>query len=51
MGFVMLGLAAANLRSIAGAVLRMFSHGVIAGLLFAVVGRIVLRPDPHPEAG
>ncbi len=41
MGFVMLGLAAANLRSVAGAVLQMFSHGVIAGLLFAVVGRMV----------
>ncbi len=41
MGFVMLGLAAANLRSVSGAVLQMFSHGVIAGLLFAVVGRMV----------
>jgi NADH-quinone oxidoreductase subunit M len=41
MGFVMLGLAAANLRSVGGAVLQMFSHGVIAGLLFAVVGRMV----------
>ena len=41
MGFVMLGLAAANLRAVAGAVLQMFSHGVIAGLLFAVVGRMV----------
>ncbi len=41
MGFVMLGLAAANLRAASGAVLQMFSHGVIAGLLFAVVGRMV----------
>ena len=41
MGFVLLGLAAANLRSVSGAVLQMFSHGVIAGLLFAVVGRMV----------
>ncbi|MBL9216060.1 MAG: NADH-quinone oxidoreductase subunit M [Opitutaceae bacterium] len=41
MGFVLLGLAAANLQSVAGAVLQMFSHGVIAGLLFAVVGRMV----------
>ena len=41
MGFVLLGLAAANLSSISGAVLQMFSHGVIAGLLFAVVGRMV----------
>jgi NADH-quinone oxidoreductase subunit M len=41
MGFVMLGLAAANLQAVSGAVLQMFSHGVIAGLLFAVVGRMV----------
>ena len=41
MGFVLLGLAAANEKAVAGAVLQMFSHGVIAGLLFAVVGRMV----------
>jgi NADH-quinone oxidoreductase subunit M len=41
MGFVMLGLASANVRAVSGAVLQMFSHGVIAGLLFAVVGRMV----------
>ena len=41
MGFVLLGLAAADLRAVSGAVLQMFSHGVIAGLLFAVVGRMV----------
>jgi NADH-quinone oxidoreductase subunit M len=41
MGFVMLGLAAANATAASGAVLQMFSHGVIAGLLFAVVGRMV----------
>ena len=41
MGFVLLGLAAANPQAVGGAVLQMFSHGVIAGLLFAVVGRIV----------
>ncbi len=41
MGFVLLGLAAANATAVAGAVLQMFSHGVIAGLLFAVVGRMV----------
>ncbi|MDO8539203.1 MAG: NADH-quinone oxidoreductase subunit M [Opitutaceae bacterium] len=41
MGFVLLGLAAANARAVSGAVLQMFSHGVIAGLLFAVVGRMV----------
>ncbi|MBL9138970.1 MAG: NADH-quinone oxidoreductase subunit M [Verrucomicrobiales bacterium] len=41
MGFVLLGLAAANPRGVAGAILQMFSHGVIAGLLFGVVGRMV----------
>lgn len=41
MGFVLLGLAAANSQALSGAVLQMFSHGVIAGLLFAVVGRMV----------
>ncbi len=50
MGFVLLGLMTfvpapagqpANLTGIQGAVLQMFSHGVIAGLLFAVVGRMV----------
>lgn len=41
MGFVLLGLAAANVQAVSGAVLQMFSHGVIAGLLFAVVGRTV----------
>jgi NADH-quinone oxidoreductase subunit M len=41
MGFVMLGLAVASPRAVGGAVLQMFSHGVIAGLLFAVVGRMI----------
>ena len=41
MGFVLLGLMTLNLVGLDGAVLQMFSHGVIAGLLFAVVGRMV----------
>jgi NADH-quinone oxidoreductase subunit M len=41
MGFVILGIAAASPLAASGAVLQMFSHGVIAGLLFAVVGRMV----------
>jgi NADH-quinone oxidoreductase subunit M len=41
MGFVMLGLLTLNSIGMSGAVLQMFSHGVIAGLLFAVVGRMV----------
>ena len=41
MGFVMLGLLTLNAVGLSGAVLQMFSHGIIAGLLFAVVGRMV----------
>jgi NADH-quinone oxidoreductase subunit M len=41
MGFVLLGLATANVLGVSGAVLQMFSHGVIASLLFAVVGRMI----------
>lgn len=41
MGFVTLGLLTLSTIGVAGAVLQMFSHGIIAGLLFAVVGRMV----------
>lgn len=41
MGFVLLGLMTLNQIGMTGAVLQMFSHGVIAGLLFAIVGRVV----------
>jgi NADH-quinone oxidoreductase subunit M len=41
MGFVLLGLMTLNDIGFSGAVLQMFSHGIIAGLLFAVVGRMV----------
>jgi NADH-quinone oxidoreductase subunit M len=41
MGFVLLGLMTLNQIGVSGAVLQMFSHGIIAGLLFAIVGRIV----------
>lgn len=41
MGFVLLGLATLNTIGLNGAVLQMFSHGIIAGLLFGVVGRMV----------
>jgi len=43
MGFVLLGLATANTLGVSGAVLQMFSHGVIAALLFAVAGRMLYR--------
>ena len=41
MGFVLLGLMTLTTIGLDGAVFQMFSHGVIAGLLFAVVGRMV----------
>ena len=41
MGFVLLGLMTLNRIGLTGAVLQMFSHGVLAALLFAVVGRMV----------
>jgi NADH-quinone oxidoreductase subunit M len=43
MGFVLLGLATANALGVSGAVLQMFSHSVIAALLFAVAGRMLYR--------
>ncbi len=43
MGFVLLGLAAANVLGVSGAVLQMFSHGVIGALLFALAGAIYYR--------
>src|SRR5213079_2340999 len=43
MGFVLFGLATANVLGVSGAVLQMFSHGVIGALLFAVAGRMIYR--------
>ncbi|MHB1005063.1 MAG: complex I subunit 4 family protein [Chloroflexota bacterium] len=40
MGYVLLGLAALNLVGINGAVLQMFTHGLITGLLFLLVGAV-----------
>ncbi|MSU35031.1 MAG: NADH-quinone oxidoreductase subunit M [Pedosphaera sp.] len=41
MGFVLLGLATVTTIGLSGAVLQMFSHGILAGLLFGVVGRMI----------
>jgi NADH-quinone oxidoreductase subunit M len=41
MGFVLLGLMTLTTIGLSGAVLQMFSHGILASLLFAVVGRMV----------
>jgi len=41
MGFVLLGLASMDPVGVSGAVLQMFSHGIMTGLFFAIVGRMV----------
>lgn len=43
MGFVMLGIAAMNPEGLNGAVAVMFSHGVVTGMLFLVVGMVYDR--------
>ena len=43
MGFVLLGLAAANSTAVAGAVLQMFNHGTVTAMLFLLVGVIYDR--------
>jgi NADH-quinone oxidoreductase subunit M len=43
MGIVLLGLAGLNAVSINGAVLQMFAHGLVAGLLFLLVGQLYER--------
>lgn len=41
MGFILLGLAAGTQWALRGAVLQMISHGIIAGLLFGIAGRVI----------
>ncbi|MDP1808086.1 MAG: NADH-quinone oxidoreductase subunit M [Actinomycetota bacterium] len=43
MGYIMLGIASMTAIGVSGAVLQMFSHGVITGMLFLVVGVIYER--------
>jgi NADH-quinone oxidoreductase subunit M len=43
MGYVMLGIASMTPAGVKGAVLQMFSHGIITGMLFLVVGMIYER--------
>ena len=43
MGYVLLGVFALTQISLVGAVLQMFSHGIITGLLFAMVGLVYDR--------
>jgi NADH-quinone oxidoreductase subunit M len=51
MGFVLLGLMSMSAIGLSGAVLQMFSHGIIAGLLFAVVGRMVYERTHTRDLG
>jgi NADH-quinone oxidoreductase subunit M len=41
MGFILLGMAAATHWGLRGAMLQMISHGIIAGLLFGIAGRVI----------
>jgi NADH-quinone oxidoreductase subunit M len=43
MGFVVIGIAAANSAGIDGAAMQMFTHGIITGMLFFLVGMIYER--------
>jgi len=43
MGYIMLGIASMTAIGVSGAVLQMFSHGVITGMLFLTVGVIYER--------
>ncbi len=51
MGFVLLGLMTLSQIGLSGAVLQMFSHGIIAGLLFAVVGRMIYERTHTRDLG
>lgn len=51
MGFVLLGMMTLSQIGLSGAVLQMFSHGIIAGLLFAVVGRMIYSRTHTRELG
>ena len=43
MGFVMLGIAVGSTAALAGALFQMLSHGLIAAMLFALVGAVYER--------
>ncbi len=43
MGFVMLGIAAGTVEGLDGAVAVMFSHGIVTGMLFLLVGMVYER--------
>jgi NADH-quinone oxidoreductase subunit M len=51
MGFILLGLMTLNQIGITGAVVQMISHGLLAGLLFGVVGRMLYDRTHTRELG
>jgi NADH-quinone oxidoreductase subunit M len=51
MGFVMLGMASMTEAGMNGAVLQMFNHGTITGMLFLIVGVIYDRAHHREIAG
>jgi NADH-quinone oxidoreductase subunit M len=54
MGLVVMALASANHIGLMGAVLQMFAHGIMTGLFFAVVGRMIYdrtHTRQFPELG
>jgi NADH-quinone oxidoreductase subunit M len=51
MGFILLGMATATLWGFRGAALQMISHGIIAGLLFGIAGRVVYERTHTRDLG
>lgn len=52
-GFVLFGIAALNFMGIQGAVVQMFSHGIMTGLFFGLIGMVYGRTHTRmiPEMG
>ena len=52
-GFVLFGVAALNLVAFKGAVIQMFSHGIMTGLFFGLIGMVYGRTHTRmiPEMG
>ncbi len=48
MGFVTMGIFAANTQGVAGGIFQMISHGIVSGALFLCVG-VGLRSHAHPR--
>jgi NADH-quinone oxidoreductase subunit M len=52
-GFVLFGVAALNMMALKGAVIQMFSHGIMTGLFFGLIGMVYGRTHTRmiPEMG